>query len=97
MIAVTSSEGTAFASAQNLKFKLAGKTGTAQVYSLRGRDYDEDNIQEKLKDHSLFVAFAPADTPKIALALIVENGGSGSAVAAPIASKIIKYFLKKIK
>jgi penicillin-binding protein 2 len=62
---------------------------------LRGRDYDEDKIEEKLKDHSLFVAFAPANSPKIALALILENGGSGSTVAAPMASKIIKYFLKK--
>ena len=95
MVAVTSSEGTAYSSGQNLKFKLAGKTGTAQVFSLRGRDYDEDKIQERLKDHSLFVAFAPADAPKISLALIVENGGSGSTVAAPMASKIIKYFLKK--
>ena len=95
MVAVTSSEGTAYSSGKNLNFKLAGKTGTSQVFSLRGRDYDEDKIQEKLKDHSLFVAFAPAKTPKIALALIVENGGSGSAVAAPMASKIIDYFLKK--
>ena len=95
MVAVTSSEGTAYSSAQNLNFKLAGKTGTAQVFSLRGRDYDEDKIQEKLKDHSLFVAFAPANTPKIAIALIIENGGSGSAVAAPMASKILEYFLKK--
>ena len=95
MVAGTSSEGTAYSSGQNLKFKLAGKTGTAQVFSLRGRDYDEDKIQERLKDHSLFVAFAPADAPKISLALIVENGGSGSTVAAPMASKIIKYFLKK--
>lgn len=95
MVAVTSSEGTAYSSAQNLDFKLAGKTGTAQVFSLRGRDYDEDKIQEKLKDHSLFVAFAPANTPKIAIALIIENGGSGSAVAAPMASKILEYFLKK--
>ena len=95
MVAVTSPEGTAYSSAQNLNFKLAGKTGTAQVFSLRGRDYDEDKIQEKLKDHSLFVAFAPANTPKIAIALIIENGGSGSAVAAPMASKILEYFLKK--
>ena len=95
MVAVTSSEGTAYSAGQNLQFKLAGKTGTAQVFSLRGRDYDEDKIQERLKDHSLFVAFAPADAPKISLALIVENGGSGSTVAAPMASKIIKYFLKK--
>ena len=77
MVAVTSSDGTAYSSGQNLKFKLAGKTGTAQVFSLRGRDYDEDKIQERL-DHSLFVAFAPADTPKISLALIVENGGVGA-------------------
>ena len=95
MVAVTSSDGTAYSSGQNLKFELAGKTGTAQVFSLRGRDYDEDKIEEKLKDHSLFVAFAPANSPKIALALILENGGSGSTVAAPMASKIIKYFLKK--
>jgi len=95
MVAVTSSEGTAYSSTQNLNFKLAGKTGTAQVFSLRGKDYDEDKIQEKLKDHSLFVAFAPANTPKIAIALIIENGGSGSAVAAPMASKILQYFLEK--
>ena len=66
-------------------YQAAGKTGTAQVYSLQGANYKGHAIAEHLRDHALFIAFAPADHPKIALALIVENGGWGAEAAGPIA------------
>ncbi|HEX5126923.1 MAG TPA: penicillin-binding transpeptidase domain-containing protein, partial [Rhodocyclaceae bacterium] len=71
----------------------AGKTGTAQVYSLKGVKYKEGEVNERLRDHALFIAYAPADHPKIALAVIVENGGFGAAAAAPIARQILDYYL----
>lgn len=73
-------------------YQAAGKTGTAQVYSLRGR-YHNTNVPERLRDHALFMAYAPADDPRIAVALIVENGGWGATVAAPIARKVFDYWL----
>ena len=87
-------EGTgarAFAGAQ---YVSAGKTGTAQVIALkRGEKYDEKLIDERHRDHALFIAYAPADRPKIALAVIVENGGFGARTAAPIARAVIDYHL----
>ena len=72
----------------------AGKTGTAQVIGIKQNEkYDASKIAERLRDHSLFVAFAPVDKPKIALALIVENGGFGAQAAAPIARKVFDYYL----
>ena len=73
---------------------IAGKTGTAQVFSLRGGEYDEDSIQKRLQDHALFVAYAPAEDPSIALAVVVENGGGGGSVAAPIARKVLDAYFK---
>jgi penicillin-binding protein 2 len=77
-----------------MRYKIAGKTGTAQVFSVaQDATYKEDELEERLKDHALFMAFAPVDNPKIAIAVIVENGGHGGSVAAPIAGKVIESYL----
>ena len=70
-----------------------GKTGTAQVYSLKGEKYVAHKIDERLRDHAWFIAYAPADKPRIALAVLVENGGFGAQAAAPIARKVLDYAL----
>ena len=86
--------GTARSIGYNLPFKIAGKTGTAQVFGIKqDEEYVKEDVAVRLRDHSLFIAFAPADKPEIALAIVVENGGSGSAVAAPIARKLIDQYL----
>jgi penicillin-binding protein 2 len=75
---------------------MAGKTGTAQVVSIaQDGVYDAKSLPETLRDHALFIAFAPVAHPKIAIAVVVENGGSGAAVAAPIARKVMDYFFLK--
>ncbi len=71
----------------------AGKTGTAQVYSLRGEKYSASKVDERLRDHAWYIAYAPADAPRIALAVLVENGGFGSQAAAPVARKVLDYYL----
>ncbi len=71
-------------------YEVAGKTGTAQVFSVgQDEEYDEENIDERLRDHGLFVAFAPFDAPEIAVAVVVENGGGGNRAAAPVARAIL--------
>ena len=85
--------GTARRHGQGLPFRIAGKTGTAQVFSLNEADYNADELDKRLHDHSLYVGFAPADDPKIAVAVIAENSGSGSKTAAPIGVNVIKRFL----
>lgn len=85
--------GTARRAFENTAYQAAGKTGTAQVFSLKGTKYDAANVSERLRDHALFMAYAPADNPKIALALIVENGGWGASVAAPMARQLFDYWL----
>ncbi|MDH5484295.1 MAG: penicillin-binding protein 2 [Gammaproteobacteria bacterium] len=88
--------GTGRMSGYGLGFKMAGKTGTAQVFGIaQDEEYDEATTSKKLRDHALFVAFAPADKPRIAVAVIAENGGHGSGVAAPIARKVIDAWIKK--
>jgi penicillin-binding protein 2 len=74
-------------------YQAAGKTGTAQVYSLQGANYHGHALAERLRDHALFIAFAPADHPTIAVALIVENGGWGAEAAGPIARRVLDYYL----
>ncbi|HXU93593.1 MAG TPA: penicillin-binding protein 2 [Gallionella sp.] len=86
-------EGTGAAAFAGAGYVSAGKTGTAQVYSLKGEKYSEGHVKQELRDHALFIAFAPADQPKIALAVLVENGGFGAATAAPIARKVLDYYL----
>jgi penicillin-binding protein 2 len=77
-------------------YKIAGKTGTAQVFGLKQEeDYEEENIALKLRDHALFIAFAPVKKPRIVVSVVVENGGSGGAVAAPIAGKIIEHYMAR--
>lgn len=95
MVGVTSPpRGTARGSAAGARYSIAGKTGTAQVFSVgQTEKYDEKEIEERLRDHALFVAFAPAVSPRIALALLVENGRSGSGTAAPIARKVLDTYL----
>ncbi len=94
MVAVTSPGGTAAKAGANAGYTIAGKTGTAQVIGLKqGEKYDAAKLREEHRDHALFVAFAPAEDPKLAMALLVENGGSGSGTAAPIARVVFDYFL----
>lgn len=93
MIDVTRPGGTAAAAAAGANYTLAGKTGTAQVFSLKGAQYNEAEIDERLRDHALFIAYAPAEYPKIALAVLVENGGHGGSAAAPIARKVFDTYL----
>ncbi len=91
---VHSIRGTARSIGHDIPFKIAGKTGTAQVFGIKqDEQYVEEDIAERLRDHALFIAFAPADKPKIAIAVIVENGGSGGATAAPIARKVIDHYM----
>jgi penicillin-binding protein 2 len=93
MVDVMRPGGTGAWAGSGAKYAFAGKTGTAQVIGLKGQEYDEDLIDERHRDHALFIAFAPADAPRIALAIIVENAGHGGSVAAPIARKMIDYYL----
>ena len=86
-------EGTGARAFAGAEYVSAGKTGTAQVYSLKGEKYSEGHVNERMRDHALFIAFAPADQPKIALAVLVENGGFGAAAAAPIARQVLDYYL----
>ncbi len=86
--------GTARAVGFGARYEMAGKSGTAQVVSIaQDAEYDEEEIEERLRDHALFIAFAPFDNPRIAVAVIVENGSSGSGVAAPIAKAIMDEYL----
>ncbi|NYT67445.1 penicillin-binding protein 2 [Pusillimonas noertemannii] len=85
--------GTARRAFAGTSYQAAGKTGTAQVFSLRGAKYNAAEIDERLRDHALFMAYAPVENPRIALALIVENGGWGSTEAAPIARTVFDYWL----
>nr|WP_282099885.1 penicillin-binding protein 2 [Thauera aromatica] len=85
--------GTGRRAFQGAPYTVGGKTGTAQVFSLRGQRYVEGRVRERLRDHSWFVAYAPAENPRIALAVLVENGGFGAQSAAPIARQVLDYYL----
>jgi len=94
MVGVTADQsGTAWRPFQGVQYTVAGKTGTAQVVGLKGQKYNAAATPERLRDNALFIAFAPADHPRIALALVVENAGFGATVAAPIARKALDYYL----
>ena len=86
-------EGTGARAFAGAEYESGGKTGTAQLFSLKGGDYKSGKLKQELRDHALFIAFAPADHPKIALAVLVENGGFGAQSAAPIARMVIDYYL----
>lgn len=82
--------GTAYNIGYNAPYHIAGKTGTAQVKAMaQGTRYDEHGTPERFRDHALFIAFAPVEAPKVAVAVIVENGGHGGSAAAPIARKVM--------
>ncbi len=86
--------GTAWRSGLNAKYEFAGKTGTAQVIGIaQDKEYKKEEIAEEFQDHALFIAFAPVESPRIAVAIIVENGGGGSKTAAPIARKMFDQFM----
>jgi penicillin-binding protein 2 len=86
--------GTARAVGLGAPYEMAGKSGTAQVVSIaQDKEYDDEELEERQRDHALFISFAPFDEPRIAVALIVENGESGSGVAAPIARSIMDAYL----
>jgi penicillin-binding protein 2 len=92
------SNGTARRAGSKSSYLMAGKTGTAQVVGIKqGEEYDSEALKERNRDHALFVGFAPFDNPKIAVAVIVENGESGSGTAAPIARKMFDAHLLNSK
>ncbi|GIK86774.1 MAG: penicillin-binding protein [Betaproteobacteria bacterium] len=86
-------EGTSARVFRGAGYVSAGKTGTAQVFSLKGATYDASKIDERLRDHAWYMAYAPADAPRIALAVLVENGGFGAQAAAPIARQVFDFYL----
>ncbi len=87
-------QGTARMAFAGAEYVAAGKTGTAQVIGIKQNEkYDARRVAERFRDHSLYIAFAPADNPRIAVAAIVENGGFGAQAAAPIVRQVFDYFL----
>ncbi len=94
MQAVTQPGGTAVAASAGASYTIAGKTGTAQVVGMKqGEKYDASKIDERHRDHAWFIAFAPVDKPRIAVVVLAENGGHGGGTAAPIARRVMDYYL----
>jgi penicillin-binding protein 2 len=90
-------KGTARRIGVGATYRIAGKSGTAQVFGIaQNEEYDAEKVDKKLHDHALFIAFAPVDNPRIALAVLVENGGGGSKVAAPIARKMMDHYFQQV-
>ena len=87
--------GTAWAYiGQDIRYRMAGKSGTAQVVEIpQGAEYDEEELDEYQRKHAWFLAFAPADLPELAVAVLVENGGGGSSVAGPVAREVLDAYL----
>jgi len=93
---VHSMRGTASAQGRGLSFRMAGKTGTAQVVGIpQDAEYDPELLEEFMLDHALFVSFAPVEDPKIAIAVVIENGEHGSYVAAPVARELTVQWLEE--
>lgn len=91
---ITGDNGTAGKLSEKLFYRLAGKTGTAQVVQIQqNQRYDASTLEKEFQDHALFIAFAPIEEPKIAVAVVVENAGSGSRTAAPFARELIDFYL----
>ncbi len=94
MVDVTRPGGTAARAGAGASYAMAAKTGTAQVIGMKqGEKYDEKRIREEHRDHALFIAYAPADDPRLAMAILVENGGHGGSTAAPIAREVFDFHL----
>jgi len=86
--------GTARAVGMNAPYSMAGKSGTAQVFTIgQDEEYDAETVAERLRDHAIFISFAPVEDPQIAVAVIIENGASGSRVGAPIARAVMDRYL----
>lgn len=86
--------GTGYGVGKGASYSIAGKTGTAQVFSVGVNEkYVEKDVAERLRDHSWFIAFAPVEAPRIAIAVLVENGGFGASAAGPIARKVMDAYL----
>jgi len=95
---ITNPHGTARRISRNLSYTLAGKTGTAQVFGIKqDEEYKEEDVSKKLRDHALFIGFAPVEEPQIAVAVVVENGGHGATTAAPIVRKVIDTYMLESK
>ncbi len=96
MTEVTHGErGTARRVGRGAAYRMAGKTGTAQIIAIaQDEEYKAGDLTEELRDHALFIAFAPVENPKIAVAIVVENGGSGSSAAAPVARRLFDHYLQ---
>ena len=95
-LVVNSPHGTAHRISYRLPYSIAGKTGTAQVFGIKeDEEYKEEEVSKKLRDHALFIGFAPVEDPQIAVAIIVENGGHGGSVAAPVVRKVMDQYLVK--
>ena len=95
---VDSPHGTARRIARGLTYSLAGKTGTAQVFGIKqDEEYKAEEVHKKLRDHALFIGFAPVEKPTIAVAAIVENGGHGGSAAAPIVRQVIDTWMAETK
>jgi penicillin-binding protein 2 len=93
---VHGARGTARGINRGITYTVAGKTGTAQVFGIaQDEEYDEETVSEKLRDHALFISYAPAEEPRIAVAVIVENGEHGGSVAAPIARQVMDAWLQE--
>ena len=91
---VHGTRGTARRIGLDSPYTIAGKTGTAQVFTIGQEEkYEAEELEKRLRDHALFIAFAPVEEPRIAVAVLVENGGSGSKAAAPIARKVMDHYL----
>jgi penicillin-binding protein 2 len=90
-------EGTSAAAFVKAPYTSGGKTGTAQVYSLKGEKYHAGKVDERLRDHAWFIAYAPLDSPRIALGVLVENGGFGAQAAAPIARQVFDYYVAGLR
>ena len=91
---VHGTKGSARGAGYGLQYQMAGKTGTAQVFGIKeGERYKKEELKKKLHDHALFVGFAPYDKPSIAVSVIVENGGGGGTVAAPMVRQVMDYYL----
>ena len=96
MALVTKEGGTAAFIGRTSSYDVSAKTGTAQVFSLKKNEvYDESKLPDKLKDHALFIAFAPSEKPQLVIAIVVENGGHGGATAGPIAKKVFDAYLNE--
>jgi len=86
--------GTARKVGDRAAYRIAGKSGTAQVVAIKqGERYDRDSVRERNRDHALFIGYAPADNPQIVVAVLVENGESGSGVAAPVLKQVMDAWL----